>query len=488
MSGRTPLATLAYYSAVLGPIIITMCVLTARYWLPWSFPYTPVVIAFLALSQVGIVGCVLWSSFALIGLLRYGAPQDRVPGPGWAWDPETLLLVTYVSRGDQPAALRRSMTISRDVLETYGVRYALEAVTDRAVSAEQRIVARQPVYYELVPADYQTPHGAKFKARALQYMLERRTARLAGDEDRHNIWVLHLDEESTLTPQALVGIREFTEVYDLRRTPGAIGQGEILYNAGLYGQDPLIDTVDAVRTGDDLGRFRMQFNWLHKPVFGMHGSFVLVPARIERKVTWDGGGRGSITEDAWFALSAWEHGVHFDWVDGFIREQSPFTLYDIIQQRRRWFCGISAVAADEKLKRSTRLMLQVCIGTWALGVVSLVFGVFTLLLFGREAFPPWLTLGLGFFCGFNIGVYIVGAVRNVLHSSLPWARRVLVVAQTVAAVVLLWPPAVEAIGVLYALWKPMTGFYIVRKELPHGDATALRSGDDSPALPLHSCE
>lgn len=463
---RSRLAVPGYYLAVFLPIVAMLGGVAIRLSVPLAFEYTPLAIVVVVLSQVGVVGAVVWSAFALYAFLRFGSPSDSVPGPGWNWDPETKLIVTYVSRGDQPLALQRSITTTLAVLCEYGVNWELEAVTDIAVADEYRVQsAAGPILYELVPANYQTPRQARFKARALQYLLERRTARLEGAEATDNLWILHLDEESTLTPEALVGIRKFTAHYDLRNSPGAIGQGEILYNAGRYGADPLIETVDAVRTGDDLGRFRAQFAVLHRPVFGMHGSFVLVPARIERAITWDGGGRGSITEDAWFALSAMERGVRFDWVEGFIREQSPFTLLDLIQQRRRWFCGLSAVAADESLRRSTRLVLQFCVLSWALGSVSLIFGLLTAAAFGPTAFPPWIMVNMAVCGGAAIAVYSVGAFRNVLDRPLPWRRRLWIVVQTVVAVMLLWPPLVEGMGVLYALWKPMTSFYIVRKEL-----------------------
>lgn len=454
-----------YYFSVFAPIVFMTAGVLVRLMFPWRFDYTPAIVIVVVLSQAGILGSVVWSAFSLYGALRFGRPRDLRPGPDWRWDPDTLLIVAYVSRGDQPIALRDSMRVTLAVLRDYGVRGVLEAVTDIAVAPEHRLDASDDeLIYELVPPEYQTPKGARFKARALHYLLERRTARLAGAEDLGNIWVLHLDEESTLTPEALVGIRDFVARYDVRSTPGAIGQGEILYNGGPYGRNPLVETVDAVRTGDDLGRFRTQYAVLHRPIFGMHGSFVLVPAKIERLITWDGGGVSSITEDAWFALSAMDRGVRFDWVEGYIREQSPFTLMDLLQQRRRWFCGLSAVASDESLRRSTRRMLRFCLVTWALGSVSVIFGLIAAIGFGTNAFPAAVMLNMAICGGAAMSVYTLGAYRNVTEAGLPWPRRLVIVGLTAASVVVLWPPIVEGLGVLYALWKPMTSFHIVRKE------------------------
>lgn len=462
---RTAPAAAGYYLAVFGPVLFMIAVVVVRLFFPWQFAYTPAVVVVVALSQVGMAGNLVWTAYALYGFLRFGPPRDRCPDADWRWDPDTLLIVAYVSRGDQPTALCDSMRVTRAVLRDYGVRSVIEAVTDIPVAPKHRLDAPDgEILYELVPPSYETARGARFKARALQYLLERRTARLNGDEDRGHVWILHLDEESTLTPEALVGIREFVAQYDIRRTPGAIGQGEILYNGGPYGGNPLIETIDAVRTGDDLGRFRTQFAALHRPIFGMHGSFVLVPATFERAITWDGGARGSITEDAWFALSAMDRGIRFDWVEGFIREQSPFTLFDLIQQRRRWFCGLSAVVADTSLKRSTRRVLRLCLTTWGLGTVGVVFGLLTGLLFGTNAYPPWLMYHMAVCGGAGVAVYALGAYRNVMTSRLPWPRRCWILALTLGSMALVWPPIVEGLAVLYAMWKPMTSFHIVRKE------------------------
>jgi egghead protein (zeste-white 4 protein) len=463
---RTSLVTAGYYLAVFAPIALMCFGVVVRLMFPWRFDYTPIVVVVVVLSHISVVGSVVWTAFSLYGLLRFGAPRDLRPDSDWRWDPDALLIVAYVSRGDQPTALRRSMLVTRAVLRDHGVRSVIEAVTDIPVASEHRLDASNvEVIYELVPPEYQTPKGARFKARALQYLLERRTARLAGAEEAENVWILHLDEESTLTPEALFGVRDFIRKYDLRCTPGAIGQGEILYNGGQYGRNPLIETVDSVRTGDDLGRFRTQFALLHRPIFGMHGSFVLVPAKVERLITWDGGGASSITEDAWFALSAMDHGVRFDWVEGFIREQSPFTLFDLIQQRRRWFCGLSAVAKDESLRPSTRRMLRFCVASWALGGAAVIFGLITAIVFGPDAFPRWMLPGMGVCGGAAMAVYVVGAYRNVTEAQLAWPRRLWIIGLTAASVLVLWPPLIEGLGVLYAIWKPMTTFHIVRKEV-----------------------
>jgi hypothetical protein len=63
--------------------------------------------------------------------------------------------------------------------------------------------------------------------------------------------------------------------------------------------------ADAIRVGDDLSRFQLQYTYFHRPIFGAHGSFLLMNGDVENAVTWD---LGSLTEDYEFATLAWQKG------------------------------------------------------------------------------------------------------------------------------------------------------------------------------------
>src|SRR5579872_82183 len=303
---RRVLRSAGYYLAVIVPIMLYMLLAHFR-WVGHEPPQIEIPTAALLAGQTVWMIPLAYAAITVTGLLRFGAPHDRQPGIDWQWDPSVTLIVAYVSRGQQQQTLRRATLQSQNVLDALSVRYEIETVTDiEVLSSNQVAPSAGDVHYFVVPSEYQTSRRTRYKARALQYLLEQRTIRLAGREESENLWILHLDEESVITPEAVHGIRDFIAQNDLRRTAGAIGQGEIQYNSCRYGQDPVIEAIDAIRTGDDLGRFRMQFLGWHRPVFGMHGSFILAPARIEREITWDVGGYGAITEDAYFALVAME--------------------------------------------------------------------------------------------------------------------------------------------------------------------------------------
>lgn len=57
--------------------------------------------------------------------------------------------------------------------------------------------------------------------------------------------------------------------------------------------------ADVARVRDDLGKFCLAHSRLHIPVFGVHGSFLLIRGNIENKVGWDS---DSLVEDFNFSL------------------------------------------------------------------------------------------------------------------------------------------------------------------------------------------
>jgi egghead protein (zeste-white 4 protein) len=372
------------------------------------------------------------------------------------WDRSKALIVVYVSRGDNVQALLRSVTATEALLEEYGVRSRVDVVTDVPVEESLQHIPRTK--FHLVPEGYATLKGAKWKARALHYVVEQHEVEKV---PRKDVWVLHLDEESQMHLTSLAGIAEF--IADPRNA-NRIGQGEIKYNAYNYGKHLLITWLDSLRSGDDIGRFRFQFRLLGRPLFGMHGSFILAPMHIERRFGFDLGGKGSVTEDAYFALKCASEGVRFGWVNGYIREQSPFTIGAILKQRRRWYCGLMALSFDRSIALRTRLPLLANTLLWSIAwigpivtVVALVFGGY---------FPITLLLSAAVLQGFYASTYMVGAWRNLRDagSSLSWSRKLVIYLGTVVVIPL--TNAIEGAAVLYGIIKPVKTFDVVSKDAP----------------------
>jgi hypothetical protein len=134
-------------------------------------------------------------------------------------------------------------------------------------------------------------------------------------------------------------------------------QGVILYNSFDFWRHKLITIADIVRGRDDFGKFYFAHNFLHVPIFGIHGSFLLINGKLENEIGWD---TDSLVEDFWFGLQvssywalkgislpnsnskfqAWGQGYKLGWIRSIAREQSPMNLVDLCKQRPRWFSGM----------------------------------------------------------------------------------------------------------------------------------------------------
>lgn len=353
-----------YYSFLMNVVLHRLA-----YVLSISIPIAVSLLLFILLPQSTridetlSIAKIFWFTGALfvvtnaIGYL-YGSPwhkeqANRALWRGWKNRTRKKLIISYVCRGDNDIALRRAIEKSRIILDQYDIPYIIEAVTDIPVKsgADVEIV---------VPEAYQTKNNAKYKARALHYATQVRQC------GRHT-WVVHMDEESTLTEEVVHGLANFLAEVKSSRT---IGQGEIKYNAHGYGDNMMITAIDSVRTGDDIGRFRAQYKLAKKPVFGMHGSFFVVNSFLEKKVGFDLGGKGSITEDAYFAFICAGDGIKFTWIDGFIREQSPFTILAVLKQRRRWITGLRLLMWDKTIPFYQRVILITNMTLWRIAWIG----------------------------------------------------------------------------------------------------------------------
>lgn len=410
--------------------------------------------AALASIKVFWLAGILFVLANFVSFFVYGSPKQtdeenlkRFKLQGW--DHGKKLVVTYVSKGDNHLALSRAVNASHRLLTEMDVNFDIEVVTDIPVVK----LRKAHVFYHVVPENYQTLNGAKYKARALHYLTEVSQVRSCRYGD---CWIMHMDEESVLTPEVIAGIHKFVTDPD---NPHMIGQGEIKYNSYGYARNMLITAIDSIRTGDDLGRFRFQFKMLHRPLFGMHGSFILVRNRVEKQVGFDLGGRGSITEDAYFALKVYERGYTFGWVDGYIREQSPYTIGAILKQRRRWFNGLTIVASDPKLKLSTRIPLLISVLLWSISWVSPVATIATFLAHGY--FPEGLLGVCAFVGGGFTSIYLIGVYRNLQDMNYGFWKNLYIFTATLVLI----PVAsiVEAMAIVYGIFKPVKTFDIVNK-------------------------
>lgn len=378
-----------------------------------------------------------------VGLVMYG----RRPRPTASAVRNTVSF-RIVSRGQNADALRGTIASIRGAVAGQPLfPYRIEVVTDIPVELGD---GPDLVHY-VVPPDYQTPNRSKYKARALEYALH-------ASDLPDDAWLMHLDEESHATPSLVRGIaiavREEEASGELR-----IGQGAILYHRDL-GSEGFLTLADSIRTGDDLGRFYFQHR-VGQTIFGLHGSFILVRNDVEKEVGFDFGPKGSITEDAFWAVVQMQNGRRCRWVDGFIIEQATRSLKDFIMQRRRWFIGLVLVALHAPVRWRYRAAIGVSTILWSVSWVGVLVTYVNLVVGVEIPLPIRLTGDMAF--AFYVMLYFLG-IRLQLHydGGLGRLHRV----GHYAATIILIPvfSVLEGLGVVYGLLRPdVDGFHVVEK-------------------------
>ncbi|KAI8615485.1 glycosyl transferase family group 2-domain-containing protein [Chytriomyces sp. MP71] len=260
-------------------------------------------------------------------------------------------------------------------------------------------------------------------------------------------WVLHLDEESVIDDESVKRILEFI-FYEKEYH---FGQGIIFYNQYKYWVNWVFTVADALRVGDDVSRFHLQYTYFHRPVFGAHGSFLLNNGLVENAVTWD---LGSLTEDYQFAMKAWDRGFRCGKIAGIVREQSPLDLIGFLKQRRRWFVGI---------RRLPNFLPKLWSFFWALGIVSL-FSTIASIGLGFKfhlGTPRWMALLIDFnFINF-VWLYVLGVFLQDLDKGVN--PLLILVRIPVTIVVQFIAVVLEAVAVMYGIIIPPADFDVIKK-------------------------
>ncbi len=179
-----------------------------------------------------------------------------------------LICIRIVTRGDFPSLVREN--VARNMgkcLEAGMDNFLIEVVTDKAIGLQSHRRIREIV----VPSSYKPKSGALYKARALQYCLEDEVNILADND-----YIVHLDEETIMTPNAVRGIINF--VLDGRYE---FGQGLITYASDRV-MNWITTLADSNRVADDMGKLRAQFYFFEKPVLSWKGSFIVAKVNYFR--------------------------------------------------------------------------------------------------------------------------------------------------------------------------------------------------------------
>ncbi len=213
----------------------------------------------------------------------------------------------------------------------------------------------------IVPTAYRPRNGTLYKARAAQYLTELRTSE---GESRDDVFVYHLDDDSGPGCDTIASIAEF-----IAQDTGEIhaAQGVLVFPRELA-PNRFCWLADAVRPGDDLGRFHFFTGLLGRPLAGFHGEHLLIRASIEAEIGWDFG-RLVKVEDAYFALTfAQRYPNRSTFLNSASYGAPPVTIPDLITQRRRWAAGLFGLAFDRRLSAVTRFPLLWAMANWGSGL------------------------------------------------------------------------------------------------------------------------
>ncbi|XP_054157604.1 beta-1,4-mannosyltransferase egh-like [Oppia nitens] len=255
-----------------------------------------------------------------------------------------FICIRVVTCGDYPELVRSNVDRNLKTCLTAGLsNFIIEVVTHRYIDfGKSNTRLRQLV----IPDNYQTKSGVLFKGRSLQYCLENGINKLDAQD-----WIIHLDEETVMTKESVYGICNF--IVDGRHQ---FGQGTITYvNNSIVNWWTTL--ADCGRVAYDMGLRRSLMKTFHIPLYGWNGSYMVVKFGAEQVVTFDHGVDSSVSEDSSFALHAYAMGYTFDSIDGDMYEQSPFTVWDQLRQRRRWIQGTLLTARMTTIPLKYRLAM-----------------------------------------------------------------------------------------------------------------------------------
>lgn len=371
--------------------------------------------------------------------------------------PGVKLYFRYVTRGQNPALVAETTARACQILASLLMpqEWIIEVVSDRWLDVEQP--SNGQVRLIIVPSDYQTPSGAKFKGRALQYAVQ---ASLAGPQD----WIIHLDEETGFDAGTVREMHAFIARETQRTASGKHGLARVGQGVILYGRNRIVNYLttlaDSIRVGDDYGRFRLQFEH-GKSWFGLHGSFIVINNGVEQMVGFDHGPASSITEDCYFALVAQGRGVEYEFIHAFMYEKSPFSLADFVRQRRRWFGGLWLCVLSPDLPLKSRLPLGTFMLLWSLSWMCI------LMVYINFAYPTgtqvWLAMVGGVSFMYYVSLYIIGFLRTFSLRQLGLVRYLGLFALQLTLIPIF--SIMEAAGVLYGVLFPPRDFFVVQKEV-----------------------
>ncbi|KAI5732922.1 hypothetical protein M8J76_005698 [Diaphorina citri] len=181
----------------------------------------------------------------------------------------------------------------------------------------------------------------------------------------------------------------------------------------------------------------------------------------EKQVSFDNGLDGSVAEDCYFAMLAYKQGFSFNFVEGEMWEKSPFSLWDFVQQRKRWLQGILLVVHSKAIPLRHKLLLGISCYSW----VTMPLSTSNIILAGLCPIPcpPLMDFICAFIGAVNIYMYVFGVVKSFSLYRFGVVRFTLCILGALCTIPV--NVLIENVAVIWGLFGNKHTFYVVNKEL-----------------------
>ncbi len=382
--------------------------------------------------------------------------RTRLPWPTERVDAFLIVVVPTIGRRDTLPALTRVVTSLMGRLPQHFVRFRIDLVIEErcdTLPALTDLCAALPgTRLVVIPRDYATPAGTRFKARANQYALERREQ--DGDSGP-DVWVLHMDDDTGLSREAVGELAGFIDRQGRAARPRHLAQGVLAYPRELS-RNQLTWYADAIRPGCDLSFFAFTTG-RGSPRAGLHGELLLIRSSVEAEIGWDFGPT-SLVEDAQFALLLCDrYPGASEWLPAWSEGASPARVSDFVKQRERWMWGLLELIVNPVVPLRRRVGILPNVLLWALAPVANPVLLITLAWALRDRDLGPAVIGAGLLWAVNYGFYVWLYWEGFRVNELAGRRSPDVLPQWVEGLLVvfampLWC-VLECAGILSGVWK-----------------------------------
>lgn len=170
---------------------------------------------------------------------------------------------------------------------------------------------------------------------------------------------------------------------------------------------------------------------------------------------------GSVAEDCDFAMRAFDQGFSFTFIEGEMWEKSPFSLWDFVQQRKRWLQGILLVVHSRSVPFRKKILVAISCYSW----VTLPLSTSNVILAGLCPIPCYAIID--FLCAFigavNIYMYIFGVVKSFTVYRFGLFRFLLCIGGALLTIPV--NVIIENVAVMWGVIGKKHKFYIVNKNV-----------------------